>query len=71
MRRDSIKGIADLNRRSIASLIVRQAMSPNALTEHVDRSRQSVTNVSIGKTRVFGKRNLLSFKYKKLNAADN
>ncbi len=43
MRRDSFQGIAGLHRRSIASPTVRTAMSLNALTEHFDRSTESVT----------------------------
>ncbi len=44
MRRDVYQGIADPTRRAIISLIARQAMTPNALAEHFNISRQGVSN---------------------------
>ena len=43
MRRDVFHAIADPTRRVILSLIAIQAMTPNALAEHFDTSRQAVS----------------------------
>jgi len=43
MRRDPFRGIADPTRRAILSLIALQAMTPNALAEHFDSSRQAIS----------------------------
>lgn len=43
MRRDVFQGIADPTRRAIIALIAIQAMTPNALAEHFDTSRQAVS----------------------------
>jgi DNA-binding transcriptional ArsR family regulator len=43
MRRDVFQAIADPTRRAILSLIVLQAMTPNALAEHFNSSRQAVS----------------------------
>jgi len=43
MRRDPFQGIADPTRRAILSLIALQAMTPNALAEHFDSSRQAIS----------------------------
>jgi DNA-binding transcriptional ArsR family regulator len=43
MRRDVFQAIADPTRRAIISLIALQAMTPNALAEHFDTSRQAVS----------------------------
>ncbi|MPR36277.1 ArsR/SmtB family transcription factor [Salmonirosea aquatica] len=43
MRRDVFQAIADPTRRTILSLIALQAMTPNALAEHFDTSRQAVS----------------------------
>ena len=43
MRRDVFQAIADPTRRAIIGLIVLQAMTPNALAEHFDTSRQAVS----------------------------
>ena len=43
MRRDVFQGIADPTRRAILTLIALQAMTPNALAEHFDCSRQAVS----------------------------
>jgi DNA-binding transcriptional ArsR family regulator len=43
MRRDVFQAIADPTRRAIIALIALQAMTPNALAEHFDSSRQAVS----------------------------
>ncbi|CCH55064.1 transcriptional regulator, ArsR family [Fibrisoma limi BUZ 3] len=43
MRRDVFQAIADPTRRAILSLIALQAMTPNALSEHFNSSRQAVS----------------------------
>src|SRR5688572_8470776 len=43
MRRDIFQAIADPTRRAILLLIAAQAMTPNALAEHFDTSRQAVS----------------------------
>lgn len=43
MRRDVFQAIADPTRRAILSLVALQAMTPNALAEHFDSSRQAVS----------------------------
>ena len=43
MRRDVFQAIADPTRRAILSLIALQAMTPNALAEHFDSTRQAVS----------------------------
>jgi len=43
MRRDIFQAIADPTRRAIVALIAMQAMTPNALAEHFDTSRQAVS----------------------------
>lgn len=42
-RRDVFQAIADPTRRAILSLIMLQAMTPNALADHFDSSRQAVS----------------------------
>ncbi|MBL7921403.1 MAG: winged helix-turn-helix transcriptional regulator [Bacteroidia bacterium] len=44
MRRDIYQAIADPTRRAILSLLLVQAMTPNALAEHFEISRQGVSN---------------------------
>lgn len=44
MRRDVFQAIADPTRRAILSLIALQAMTPNAIAEHFDTTRQAVSN---------------------------
>jgi DNA-binding transcriptional ArsR family regulator len=44
MRRDVYQAIADPTRRAIISLIALQAMTPNALAEHFNITRQGVSN---------------------------
>lgn len=43
MRRDIYQAIADPTRRAIIALIALQAMTPNALAEHFDMTRQAVS----------------------------
>jgi DNA-binding transcriptional ArsR family regulator len=43
MRRDVFQAIADPTRRAIIVLIATQAMTPNALAEQFDTSRQSIS----------------------------
>jgi DNA-binding transcriptional ArsR family regulator len=43
MRRDVFQAIADPTRRAIIVLIALQAMTPNALAEHFQTSRQAVS----------------------------
>jgi DNA-binding transcriptional ArsR family regulator len=42
-RRDVFQAIADPTRRAILSLLLVQAMTPNALAEHFDTTRQAVS----------------------------
>ncbi len=42
-RRDVFQAIADPTRRAILGLLAIQAMTPNALAEHFDSSRQAVS----------------------------
>ena len=43
MRRDIFQAIADPTRRGIIALIALQAMTPNAIAEHFDTTRQAVS----------------------------
>ncbi len=43
MRRDVFQAIADPTRRAIIALVALQAMTPNAIAEHFDTSRQAVS----------------------------
>jgi len=43
MRRDIFQAIADPTRRAIITLIAVQAMTPNAIAEHFDTTRQAVS----------------------------
>jgi DNA-binding transcriptional ArsR family regulator len=43
MRRDPFQAIADPTRRMILTLLAVQAMTPNALAEHFDSSRQAIS----------------------------
>lgn len=43
MRRDIFQAIADPTRRAIIALIALQPMTPNALAEHFDSTRQAVS----------------------------
>lgn len=43
VKRDIFQAIADPTRRAIIALIAIQAMTPNAIAEHFDTSRQAVS----------------------------
>lgn len=43
MRRDVFQAIADPTRRAIVVLIAFQAMTPNAIAEHFDTTRQAIS----------------------------
>lgn len=43
MRRDIFQAIADPTRRAIIALIALQAMTPNAIAENFDTTRQSIS----------------------------
>jgi DNA-binding transcriptional ArsR family regulator len=43
MRRDIFQAIADPTRRAIIAMIALQPMTPNALAEHFDTTRQAVS----------------------------
>ncbi|MEC4003758.1 metalloregulator ArsR/SmtB family transcription factor [Flavobacterium sp. SUN052] len=43
VRRDIYQAIADPTRRAIISIIALQAMTPNAIAEHFDTSRQAIS----------------------------
>ncbi len=43
MKRDVFQAIADPTRRLILTLLATQAMTPNALAEHFDTTRQAVS----------------------------
>jgi len=43
MRRDIFQATADPTRRAIIALLALQAMTPNALAEHFDTTRQAVS----------------------------
>ena len=43
MRRDVFQAIADPTRRAIILLIASQALTPNAIAEHFDTTRQAVS----------------------------
>ena len=43
MRRDIFQAIADPSRRAILTLIALQALTPNAIAEHFDTSRQAIS----------------------------
>lgn len=44
MRRDPFHAIADPTRRAILVLVAAQALTPNAIAEHFNTSRQAVSN---------------------------
>lgn len=43
MRRDIFQAIADPTRRAVIALLALQAMTPNAIAEHFDSSRQAIS----------------------------
>lgn len=77
MRRDVFQAIADPTRRAILSLIAFQAMTPNALAEHFDSSRQAVskhikilTECGLVKQEVAGREIYYHFNPKKMKEVD-
>ena len=77
MRRDVFQAIADPTRRAIITLIALQAMTPNAIAEHFDTTRQAVskhfrilTECELVKQEQQGTRNLLSLEIKKMKEID-
>ena len=43
MRRDIFQAIADPTRRTIIGLLAEKSMTPNALSEHFDATRQAIS----------------------------
>ncbi len=77
MRRDVFQAIADPTRRAILTLIAMQAMTPNALAEHFDTSRQAVskhikvlTECQLVKQEVSGREIYYHFNPKKMKEVD-
>ena len=77
MRRDVFQAIADPTRRAILTLIAAQAMTPNALAEHFDSSRQAVskhikilTECSLVKQEQTGREIYYHFNPKKMKEVD-
>ena len=78
MRRDIYQAIADPTRRAILSLIAVSAMTPNALAEHFDSSRQAVskhirilTECQLIKQEQSGREIYYHFNPKKMQEIDN
>ena len=60
MRRDIFQAIADPTRRAIIALIALQAMTPNAIAENFNSTRQAVSkHLRISKTGTTRQGNLL------------
>ncbi len=77
MRRDIFQAIADPTRRAIIALIALQAMTPNAIAEHFDTTRQAVskhlrilTECELVKQEQQGQGNLLHLNIKKMKEID-
>lgn len=77
MRRDVFQAIADPTRRAILTLIAMQAMTPNALAEHFDTSRQAVskhikvlTECQLVKQELSGREIYYHFNPKKMKEVD-
>src|SRR3981189_474564 len=77
MRRDVFQAIADPTRRGILGLLAFQAMTPNALAEHFDSSRQAIskhikilTECQLVKQEQSGREIYYYFNYKKLKEVD-
>jgi DNA-binding transcriptional ArsR family regulator len=78
MRRDVFQAIADPTRRAILSLIALQAMTPNAIAEHFNTSRQAVskhiqilTECQLVKQEQSGREMYYHFNPKKMKEIDN
>lgn len=77
-RRDIFQAIADPTRRAILVLIASQAMTPNALAEHFDTSRQAIskhiqilTECELVKQEPKGRENYYHLEIKKIKEVDN
>ena len=77
MRRDVFQAIADPTRRAILSLLALQAMTPNALADHFESSRQAIskhirilTECRLVKQEQSGREIYYHFKTKKLKEVD-
>jgi DNA-binding transcriptional ArsR family regulator len=78
IRRDIFQAIADPTRRAIIALIALQAMTPNALAEHFNTSRQAVskhikilTECDLIKQEQQGREIYYSLEIKKMKEIDN
>lgn len=77
IRRDIFQAIADPTRRAIIVLINTQAMTPNALAEHVHTSRQAVskpikilTECELVKQEISGREIYYTLKIEKIKEID-
>ena len=77
MRRDVFQAIADPTRREILAMLARQAMTPNALAENFDSSRQAIskhikilTQCQLVKQEQAGREIYYYFNLKKLKEVD-
>ena len=77
MRRDVFQAIADPTRRGILSMLARKAMTPNALAENFDSTRQAIskhikilTECDLVKQEYAGREIYYSFNVKKLKEVD-
>ena len=77
IKRDVFKAIADPTRRSIISLLMVQAMTPNTLAEHFDSSRQAISKhikmlseCQLVKQKLSGREIYYHFNPKKLKEVD-
>ena len=77
MRRDVFQAIADPTRRAILSMLAFQAMTPTALAEHFDSSRQAIskhiqilTECQLVKQEQTGREIYYHFNSKKLKEVD-
>ncbi len=77
MRRDIFQAIADPTRRAIITLIALQAMTPNAIAENFNTTRQSVskhlrilTECELVKQEQYGREIYYSLELKKMKEID-
>lgn len=77
MRRDIFQAIADPTRRAIIALLAVQAMTPNAIAEHFNSSRQAVskhirilTECDLLNQDVMGREIYYELQYEKLKELD-
>ncbi len=77
MRRDVFQAIADPTRRAILGMLALQAMTPNALSENFDSSRQAIskhvkilTECQLVKQEQSGREIYCQFNSKKLKEVD-